>query len=87
MKISNSKRSLLSVHLISCIIINFLKLKELYSNIKSTQLIDKLSYIKDFSNFGFDILNFNILSIILNIYPYYKKCKNIIKKFSIKKSE
>jgi hypothetical protein len=87
MKISNSKKSLLSVHLIACIIINFLKLKELYSNIKSTKLIDKLSYIKDFSNFGYDILNFNILAIMINIYPYYKKCKNIIKTFSTKSAE
>jgi hypothetical protein len=87
MKISHSKRSILSVHLIACIIINFLKLKELYSNIKSTKLIDKISYIKDFTNFSYDILNFNILSILLNIYPYYKKCKNMIKNFSVKSPE
>ena len=78
MKLNNSKRSLLSVHLISCIIINFLKLRELYSSVKSSKLISKMAFLKDISNFGYDVLSLNIISIILNFYPYYKKCSKII---------
>jgi hypothetical protein len=75
MQLENAKKSLLSIKLISYIIINVLRLRELYSSISSNGLINKISIIKDLTKFGLDILSFNILSIMINSLPYYRKIK------------
>jgi hypothetical protein len=77
-----TKKSLISVKLISYIIINILKLRELHTSIQSNSFINKLYLIKDVSKIGLDIVSFNILSILVNTLPYYhklKKIKNYIK--------
>jgi hypothetical protein len=87
MPLENVKKSLLTVKLISYIIINLLKVRDLYRSISSSSngLINKMSIIKDMSKFGLDILSFNILSILINSLPYYRKvkkgCSFILNKF------
>lgn len=75
MAFEKSKKSLLVIKLVTCIIINFLKLRELYSSVKSSTLIGHIGFIKDISNFGFDLLSLNIISMIINIVPCYRKLK------------
>ena len=75
MQFEEAKKSLLKVKLILHIIISILKLRELHTSICSNGLINKISIIKDFTKFGLDILSFNILSILINSLPYYRKIK------------
>ena len=73
--LSKTKKHILTIQIISIIIINFLKLKEMYSQIKSNKLISKLHIIKDISTFFYDILTFNVFSIFCNSIPMYFKLK------------
>ena len=75
MQFEEAKKSLLSIKLISYIIINILRLRELHTSICSNGLINKISIVKDFTKFCLDILSFNILSIMINSLPYYRKIK------------
>ena len=88
-KISKVKKHILTVQIISIIIINFLKLRDIYSQIKSNKLISKLHIIKDLSTLFYDIMTFNVLSIFCNTIPMYFKLikftKRIIDKFKNKK--
>ena len=79
MKFEKSKRSLLTLKLVSCIIINFLKLKEIYLNSNSNKLVGKINFIKDLSSFSLDLLSFNVISMALNIIPFYKKVRSVYK--------
>jgi hypothetical protein len=73
----NIKKNLLTVQLISCIIINILKLRELHIKIMSSNLINKLLIIKDISSMTYDILTLNIISVLCNGIPLYLKLKNV----------
>lgn len=72
-----TKKNILAVQFISCIIINFLKIRELYGKIKCSSLIDKVSIIKDLSLFTYDLLTLNLISMLCNTYPLYVKLRNI----------
>lgn len=78
--LSKTKKHILAIQIISIIIINFLKLKEMYSQIKSSHLISKLNVIKDLSTFFYDVLTFNLFSIFCNGVPMYFKFKKIVGK-------
>lgn len=73
--LSSTKKHILTIQIISIIIINFLKLKDIYSQIKSNKLISKFSVVKDVSTFFYDVLTFNIFSIFCNTIPMYFKLK------------
>jgi len=75
--LEKSKKKILSLKIIICIIINLLKLKQVYSN-KPNKLIDKLSVIKDFSKIAYNAMSMNIVSVIINTIPL---CMNIKKTF------
>jgi hypothetical protein len=75
--LTNTKKNILAVQFISCIIINFLKIRDLYGKIKYSNLIDKVSIIKDISLFTYDILTLNLISLLCNTYPLYLKLRNI----------
>lgn len=79
MTFENSKKSLLTLKLVSCIIINFLKLKEIYSNSNSNNLLGKINFIRDLSSFSLDLLSFNVVSMLVNIIPFYKKVSSVYK--------
>ena len=79
MTFEKSKKSLLTLKLVSCIIINFLKLKELYLNSNSNKLISKINFIKDIGSFSLDVLSFNVISMVVNIIPFYKKARSALK--------
>jgi hypothetical protein len=76
----NTKKKILTVKLISCIIINILKLREIHSKISSSNLIDKFTLLKDLSKFSYDILTFNIVSLLCSFFPLYKRIKLKISK-------
>lgn len=78
--LSNTKKHILAVQFISCIIINFLKIKELYGKIKCSSLIDKVTIIKDISLFTYDLLTLNLISMLCNTYPLYTKLRKISSK-------
>jgi hypothetical protein len=77
MHFEKAKKSLISVKLISYIIINILKLRELHTSIESSNILNKINLVKDFAKFATDILSFNIMSIVVNSLPYYNKIKKI----------
>ena len=70
-----TKKKVLTIKLVSCIIINILKLRELHLKISSSNLIDRLVLLKDLSKFSYDILTFNIVSLVCNFFPLYSKLK------------
>ena len=78
--LTKSKKNILTVQFISCIIINFLKIRELYGKIKCSSLINKVSLIKDLSLFTYDLLTLNLISMLCNTYPLYRKLRNISSK-------
>jgi hypothetical protein len=84
MLFSKTKKNIMTVQLISCIIINFLKLRELHTKIMSSKLINKVTIIKDLSSLTYDILTFNIFSFITTAIPLYRKLKRYLKKFVVK---
>jgi hypothetical protein len=81
MAFDNTKKKILAVKFISCIIINFLRLKELKTNIINSSLVDKLTLLKDLSKLSYDILTFNLVSLVCNTLPIFFKFKKMIGKF------
>ncbi len=81
MNFNNTKKQILAIKFISCIIINFLRLRELRTNIINNHLVDKLTLLKDLSKLTYDILTFNLISLISNTIPMYFKFKKLIKNF------
>jgi hypothetical protein len=79
MAFDNTKKKILAIKFISCIIINFLRLRELQTNIINSSLVDKLTLLKDLSKMTIDLLTFNMMSLVCNTIPMYFKFKKIIK--------
>ncbi len=75
-----TKKKIMTVKLVVCIIINFLKLREIQTSVMSGGLINKLSLVKDLSKMTFDIITLNIISILCNSLPLYNRIKKIFKK-------
>jgi len=80
MAFDNTKKKILAVKFISCIIINFLRLQELKTNIINSSLVDKLTLLKDLSKLSYDILTFNLMSLVCNTIPIFFKFKKMIGK-------
>jgi len=75
MIVEDMKKNILKIKLISSIILSFLKLRDLQFSMNSTSLMDKIGPIKNISNIFYDILSFNVFSILFNSYQYYGKIK------------
>lgn len=80
MVFDSMKKKILTIKLISYIIINFLRLRDLHSKIVSSNLLNKLTLIKDLSKVSYDILTFNVISLLMNSVPLYFKIKKYYKK-------
>jgi hypothetical protein len=80
MVLENTKKNIMRIKIIVCIIINILKLKELHSNITSTNLINKFVLIKELSKITYNMLTFNIISVVFSSIPLCMKLKKIFKK-------
>jgi hypothetical protein len=82
MILEKSKKSLITIKLISYIIINTIKLRELYTKLKkndsSNKILNKIIFVKDMTKFTLDILSFNLLSILGNSISYYSKLKKVV---------
>lgn len=79
MILDKSKKNLLVLKIVICIIINILKLKQLYSN-KPSKLIDKLSVIKDFSKITYNVITLNVVAVVMNTIPLCMKIKKTFRK-------
>jgi hypothetical protein len=77
MSFNETKKYILTTKLISYIIINTLKIRELYTNLVSSKLVDKITLIKDLAKFSYDLITFNLFGIILNSSSYYVKLQKI----------
>jgi two-component system phosphate regulon sensor histidine kinase PhoR len=75
MIVDDMKKNILKIKLISSIILSFLKLRDLQFSMNSTSLMDKIGPIKNIRNIFYDILSFNVFSILFNSYQYYGKIK------------
>ena len=96
-----SKKYLLVLSLLCSIGINLNQLAHINSKIeefKNNTFIKNLNYMKDATDFGRDILSFNIISLSLNFFRYFSKfrlicgfiknkCKNVISKFKNKNKD
>ena len=80
MAFDNTKKKILAVKFISCIIINFLRLRELKTNIINSSLVDKLTLLKDLSKLSYDLLTFNLMSLVCNTIPIFFKFKKMVGK-------
>ena len=79
MSINETKKYILTTKLISYIIINTLKIRELYTNLVSSKLVDKITLIKDLAKFSYDLITLNLFGIILNSSLYYNKLQKLYK--------
>jgi hypothetical protein len=79
MLIDKAKKYILTTKLISYIILNIIKIRELYTKFKSKKLLDKITLIKDLSKLSFDLITFNLFGIILNSTNYYDKLVKLYK--------
>jgi len=70
--LESAKKYLSTTKLITYIIINILRLREIHNKLTSSSLLNKLIIIKDIAKFGLDIMSFNILTILLNSVGYYR---------------
>jgi hypothetical protein len=75
MLLDELKKNILKIKLITSIILNFLRLRDLHYSENSSDLIDKISNVKSFSVFFLDILQFNVYSMLINSVDYYNKAK------------
>lgn len=73
MVLDSAKKYLTTTKLITYIIINILKLRELHMKLTSNSLLNKIIILKDIAKFGLDIMSFNILTVLLNSVSYYRK--------------
>jgi len=73
--IEDIKKNILKLKLISSIILSFLKLRDLQFSMDSSSLMDKIGPIKNISNIFYDLLSFNVFSILFNSFQYYSKIK------------
>ena len=84
MVFEETKKNILKIKLVSSIILSFLKLKDLHYSKDSSNIIESVVSIKNMSNLFYDILSFNVFSILINSLKYYRKikdgCKYIINK-------
>jgi hypothetical protein len=78
-------KKLLVLNYISIIIINILKIRNLYNNLVSNNLLDTMILVKDISKFTFNLLSLNMVSILYSSISLYgsikKNYKNFIEKF------
>ena len=96
-----SKKYLLVLSLLCSIGINLNQLANINSKIeefKNNTFIKKLNHIKDATDFGRDLISFNIISLSLNFFKYFSKfrlicgfiknkCKNVISRLRNKKKD
>jgi len=80
MSFEKTKKRIITIKIITCIIINFLKLKDLYSTIASTKLIDRLVLFKDLSKLTYNVLTFNFIAIFYNSVPILMKFRKLFKR-------
>jgi hypothetical protein len=78
-KCDKLKHSIIKVKLISVIILNILKLRDLQYNKDSSKLIDKFSDVKSISKLFYDVLTLNVYSILMNSLTNYRKIKDYYK--------
>lgn len=71
--LESAKKYLTTTKLVTYIIINILRLREIHNKLTSCSLLNKMIVIKDIAKFGLDIMSFNILTILLNSVGYYRK--------------
>jgi hypothetical protein len=76
MVLDSAKKYLTTTKLITYIIINILKLREINMRLTSSSLLNKIIILKDITKFGLDIMSFNILTILLNSVSYYRKFRS-----------
>jgi hypothetical protein len=81
-------KKILLLNYISIIIINIIKIRDLYNNLVSKKLLDTALLVKDISKFTINILSFNIISILYSSITLYgtlkKNYKNIFEIFKKK---
>ncbi len=75
----NTKKRLLTIKIVTCIIINFVRLRNLQKSIMSSKLINKLTLIKDLTKMSYDIITFNYISIMFNTLPLYMRFKKLFR--------
>ena len=71
--LESAKKYLTTTKLVTYIIINILRLREIHNKLTSCSLLNRMIVIKDIAKFGLDIMSFNILTILLNSVGYYRK--------------
>lgn len=81
-------KKILLLNYISIIIINIIKIRDLYNNLVSKKLLDTALLVKDISKFTINILSFNIISMLYSSISLYgtlkKNYKNIFEIFKKK---
>jgi len=79
--IEQSKSYFLVFSLLCSIFTNVQKISNINYKIndENSSLLKKLNYLTDISNFGYDIMCGNIISITIHFWCYFKRIRGILK--------
>jgi hypothetical protein len=80
MVFENTKKHLLTLKIVTCIIINILRLKDLHTRISSIKIINKLSLIKDISKITYNVITLNLISVLYTSVPLCMKIRKLFKR-------
>ena len=80
MSFEKTKKHLMTVKIVTCIIINFMRLKELHTKIQSTNIINNLLLIKDLSKLTYNLITFNLISFFYTSIPLCMKLRRLFRK-------
>ena len=80
MTFENTKKKIMTLKFVMCILINVLKLRELHTTIASSSLINNLNIIKDLTKVSYNILTFNLISVFYNTVPLLLKLRKFMKR-------
>jgi hypothetical protein len=78
--IEKTKKYFLVLSLICSIFTNINQILNINKKMsdENSSFLKKLNYLKDISNFGYDILSCNIISIAIHFWCYFKRIKGIV---------
>ena len=77
--IEKSKKYFLVLSLICSILTNINQIVNINKkmSLENSSFLKKINYLKDISNFGYDILSCNIISISIHFWCYFKRIKGV----------
>lgn len=75
-----TKKHLLTIKIVTCIIINLLRLRELHTRITANKIINRLTIVKDISKITYNIITLNLISVVYTSVPLLMKLRKLFRR-------